>query len=388
MASSKTSLAEIDIYTFFRNEVPTGINSVIQGVEDCFSRGTLGLWKPLGNAAYLGPRVVRHSFDSLGTLSGDSRKLCEELRAIRLSLREFETDHAVEFVLLPKMTRSCPPRIAVFDMDSTLIQAEVIDELARGIGKMEEVAAITDMAMNGQVDFAESLKLRVELLRGVPTTIWDELKLRIKFMPGARELTRALGKLGVKMAVFSGGFREMAIWVGSELGLHQAAANLVSLPWRLERLCAHKFMPGSHQYTDHFKLVSSGPTTDFPYPHLTGQLDPQAFIVTADRKRRLLEAFARENDVPLNQTICVGDGANDLEMMTACGSSGGIAIAFRAKVTVQQTAPNRLNNASLTDILYLTGLPAAEIEALVQENGTGTPETRPIPTLMELVDEV
>jgi HAD superfamily phosphoserine phosphatase-like hydrolase len=157
----------------------------------------------------------------------------DELRSTRRALSQLEEKHNVEIAIISDGIRRFPPKIAAFDMDSTLIQAEVIDELARGIGKMEAVAAITEDAMNGKVDFAESLQLRVKLLRGVPTTVWDDLKTRIEFMPGARELTRALKRVGVTTAVFSGGFQEMALWVGSELGLHRAAANKVSFTFKV-----------------------------------------------------------------------------------------------------------------------------------------------------------
>ena len=226
MASIQHSTPDVDIYAFFLGK-EQAVDTVIEKACREFQNVAIRSWHAVGDAVHLAPHVVRLSFDSAGNLSNRPDQRCNDLRLIRLELREFETTHNVEFVILPTSTRTSPPRIAVFDMDSTLIQAEVIDELASGVGKTSEVAAITNRAMNGEVDFAESLRLRVNLLRGVPTSIWNDMKARIKFMPGARGLTSALSRSGVKMAVFSGGFREMALWAGNELGIHRAAANQV-----------------------------------------------------------------------------------------------------------------------------------------------------------------
>jgi phosphoserine phosphatase len=116
------------------------------------------------------------------------------------------------------------------------------------------------------------------------------------------------------------------------------------------------------------KLISSGPTEEFPYPHLTGELDNRVPIVTAEKKEELLKALAAEHSVPLSQTLCVGDGANDLKMLHATGSEGGLAVAFRAKDKVQKEAPNRLNSESLVNILYLLGKDSKEVEELIRED--------------------
>ena len=116
------------------------------------------------------------------------------------------------------------------------------------------------------------------------------------------------------------------------------------------------------------QLLSSGPTERYPYPHLTGELDPKSVIVTAEKKKELLESFAAEYGVSLARAICIGDGANDLRMLGATGSSGGLAIAFMAKPSVQQQAPNRLNGGTLTDILYLLGKTEPEVDELVRVN--------------------
>ena len=229
MDRTRTAFSDIDLFIFVQGETPKSATLVAQNAREVFAASIFNSWKLREDAAFLSTRVIRFSFECADMINVEGEEAWEGLRRIRLSLREFEIAHGIEVVFLPSTVRTSPPRIAVFDMDSTLIKAEVIDELARGIGRMQEVAAITDLAMNGHIDFEESLNLRVRLLRGVPTSIWDDLKSRINFMPGARELTQVLGGCGVKMAVLSGGFREMALWVGTELGLHRAAANLVSL---------------------------------------------------------------------------------------------------------------------------------------------------------------
>ena len=147
-------------------------------------------------------------------------------------VQDFQLLHGVELVLLPRISTISPSahrplRLAVFDLDSTLIEQEVIDELAATIGAGEAVAAITERAMRGELDFAASLEARVRLLEGVRADVWETLKQRITFAEGARELCRALKRLGVKMAVFSGGFMPIAEWVKGELGLDRAVANQV-----------------------------------------------------------------------------------------------------------------------------------------------------------------
>ena len=224
-----TEVIIIDIYLLIQDQDRYWTAQTIDDAGRELRNSPVSTWPKAEDPTYVSNRVVRFSLDATGSIGGKhSAEVCDELRRVRLDMSDFEARFGVDIVILPAFIRSAPPQLAVFDMDSTLIQAEVVDELARGIGKMEQVAAITEMAMNGQVDFVESLRLRVRLLRGVPVTVWDDLKTRIQFMPGAKELTRVLSRRGIKMAVFSGGFREMALWVGNELGIHRAAANLVS----------------------------------------------------------------------------------------------------------------------------------------------------------------
>lgn len=218
-------------------------------------------------------------------------------------------------------------RLAVFDMDSTLIQQEVIDEVARTLGLSAEVSAITERAMNGELDFEASLRARCALLKGVKSSVWEDLKPVITLTPGAQTLITALKRLGYKTAVLSGGFTPLATWLADLLGLDYAFAN-------------------------HLVVSADGKT-------LTGDLTGE--IVHAERKRQHVLEIAKKEHIRLNQVLAVGDGANDLPMMAVAG----LGVAFNAKPKVQLAAPARLNRTSLLDVLYLLGFTKREQEELL-----------------------
>lgn len=243
-------------------------------------------------------------------------------------ISQLEAKYAIEIIfdqcLYDTSVRRRPLKLALFDMDSTLINEEVIDELARSIGISDAVSAITARAMNGEIDFATSLKERVGMLKGVPTTVWEDLKTTVTVAEGARELITGLRRRGVYTGVVSGGFTPMAEWLKEQLGLDIAVAN---------------------------HLVESPPTEEFAFAHLSGQLDPKHPIVTPELKRDTLLKLCAERSVPLSETLVVGDGSNDLLML----AEAGLGIAWRAKEKVQIAAPMRLNGKSLADLLYLLG---------------------------------
>ncbi len=212
-------------------------------------------------------------------------------------------------------------RVVVMDMDSTLIQQEVIDELARLYGVYDQVAAITHRAMNGELNFDAALRERVHLLAGAPVSILTDVQARIELTPGAEDLIRVLKRLGYRLAVISGGFMEVAEPIQQRLGLDYAYAN------RLE--------------------ISDG--------KLTGRvLGP---IVNRQRKAELLETIAKSERVALDQVIAIGDGANDLDML----NRAGLGIAFNAKQIVRDQAQFAVNQRNLDAILYFLGI--SDLEA-------------------------
>jgi phosphoserine phosphatase len=207
-------------------------------------------------------------------------------------------------------------RLVVFDMDSTLIQGEVIDELAREKGVYDEVAAITHDAMNGKMDFNESLRQRVAKLKGLSQPDLNQVLARIELTPGAEDLIGVLKKLGYKIALISGGFTFVADQLKGRLGLDHVYAN------QLE--------------------IQNGT--------LTGKtIGP---IVNAQRKADLLDEIAQKEHIALDQVIAIGDGANDLLML----EKAGLGIAFNAKKTVREKADLSINQKNLRSVLYLLGL--------------------------------
>jgi phosphoserine phosphatase SerB len=209
-------------------------------------------------------------------------------------------------------------RLVVFDMDSTLIQQEVIDELAKYAGVEQEVKEITEAAMRGELNFFDSLKARVGLLKGYKAEeLYDKVKAKLLFTPGAKKLCKTLRQLGYKMAVISGGFLPMAQEVQRHLGLDYAFANSLEVD-EAGRLTG----------------CTSGP------------------VVTPQRKRALLATIANVEGCDLKQTIAVGDGANDIPMLNAAG----LGIAFCAKPKVQEATEFRINHRDLSTVLFLIGV--------------------------------
>ncbi|KAI4714642.1 hypothetical protein J4E89_000323 [Alternaria sp. Ai002NY15] len=244
------------------------------------------------------------------------------------AVSRFEREWNVECVFQADTIHRRYKRLAVFDMDSTLIQQEVIDEIASLIGVEKEVSAITAAAMNGELDFEASLRARCKLLKGVPSSVFETLKPRITLNEGVKDLITALKRLGFKTAVLSGGFTPLTGWMGQQLGLDYAFAN-------------------------HLVVSEDGAT-------LTGELTGE--IVHAHKKRQHVLEIAEKENILLDQVICVGDGANDLPMMGVAG----LGVAFHAKPKVQMQAPARLNSKSMLDVLYLFGISKEEQETLLQ----------------------
>jgi phosphoserine phosphatase len=214
-------------------------------------------------------------------------------------------------------------RLIVFDVDSTLIQQEVIEMLAARAGALDAVAAITDAAMRGELDFAESLQQRVGTLAGLPAEVLDEVAEAVELTPGARTTIRTLRRLGYHVGVVSGGFRQVIEPLAHELMLDFVAAN------ELE--------------------VVDG--------KLTGRVVGQ--IVDRAGKAKALRDFAHQVGVPMAQTVAVGDGANDIDMLAAAG----LGVAFNAKPALREVADASLSHPYLDTVLFLLGVTRGEIEA-------------------------
>ncbi|MFI6452232.1 phosphoserine phosphatase SerB [Streptosporangium amethystogenes] len=223
-------------------------------------------------------------------------------------------------------------RLIVMDVDSTLIQAEVIELLAAHAGCLEEVARVTEEAMRGELDFAESLRRRVALLEGLSTEVFEKVREELVLTPGARTLVRTLKRLDYRFAIVSGGFTQLTDALVEDLGIDYSAANTLE--------------------------VVDGV--------LTGRVVGE--IVDRPGKARALERFAREAGIPISQTVAIGDGANDLDMIAAAG----LGIAFNAKPVVRRAADTAVNVPYLDSILYLLGIPRAEVEDADAEDGVIT----------------
>ncbi|KLO29448.1 phosphoserine phosphatase [Mycolicibacter heraklionensis] len=238
---------------------------------------------------------------------------------------EQQVDVAFQDASLSRRTK----RLIVFDVDSTLIQGEVIEMLAERAGAGDAVAAITEAAMRGELDFAESLHHRVSTLAGLPAHVVDEVAAQIELTPGARTTVRTLRRLGFKCGVVSGGFRQVIEPLADELQLDFVAANELEI--------------------------------------VDGKLTGRVIGPVVDRagKAESLREFASQAGVPLEQTVAVGDGANDIDML----STAGLGVAFNAKPALREVADASLSYPYLDTVLFLLGVTRAEIEAADAHDG-------------------
>jgi len=219
-------------------------------------------------------------------------------------------------------------RLVVMDVDSTLLRDEAIELLAARAGCQAEVREVTAAAMRGDLDFAEALHQRVALLAGLDASVIDDVLAAARLMPGARTLIRTLKRLGYRCGVVSGGFTQFTDWLTLELGLDFAEANTLE--------------------------ITAG--------KLTGRVIGP--VIDRAGKERALRHFAAAAGVPLSQTVAVGDGANDLDMISAAG----LGIAFNAKPAVRDAADTSLSVPHLDAILYLLGISREDVEAADAED--------------------
>lgn len=238
-------------------------------------------------------------------------------KKIKEQLLEVSTRHSIDVAFLKDNVFRRSKRLIVFDMDSTLIQSEVIDEMADVAGVGAEVRHVTEEAMNGKMDFNESLRRRVSKLKGMSAAELHTILERLEFTPGAVEFIQTVKGLGYKVALISGGFTFFANALKERLGLDYAFANELEI------------IDGK----------------------LTGEIE--GTIVNAEQKAFLLKVIAQQEKISLEQVVAIGDGANDLPMLAAAG----LGIAFHAKEIVKKEAQQHMSHGPMTSILYFLGIP-------------------------------
>ncbi len=251
------------------------------------------------------------------SIRGDGRDIVEYRKSLLELAGQLNVDIAYQEDSVFRRHR----RLVVFDMDSTLIDAEVIDELAIEAGVGEAVSGITARAMAGEIDFQTSFKERVGLLKGLDANVLDKVAARLELTEGAEYLMSTLKSLGYKTAILSGGFTYFAEGIRQRLGIDYMYANELAIQ----------------------DGVVSG--------EVSGQ------IVDGPRKAELLRQLAEKEDICLEQTVAVGDGANDLPML----GIAGLGIAFRAKPLVKANAKQAISNIGLDGVLYLMGIRDREV---------------------------
>jgi len=256
-----------------------------------------------------------------------------ETDVLRSALVEEAARQNIDVAVQPANLLRRGMRLIVMDVDSTLVQGEVIEMLAAHAGCEAEVARVTEQAMRGEVDFEQSLRSRVALLEGLDASTLDKVSEELLLAPGARTMIRTLKRLGYRFAMVSGGFSQITDRIAAELGFDFAHAN-------------------------ELEIVDG---------KLTGRIIGD--VVDRAGKAEALRRFAAEVGVPEASVIAIGDGANDLDMLNLAG----LGIAYNAKPVVQQAADTAVNVPYLDAIMYLLGISREEIEAADAEAGIVTP---------------
>ena len=246
-----------------------------------------------------------------------------DLDSLRAELMEASSQHGVDVAVQPEGLARRAKRLVVLDVDSTLVQDEVIELIAEEAGVVSEVAEITSLAMEGELDFEEALRRRVALLSGLPVEALERVAARVRLTPGARTFVRTAKRLGYKVAAVSGGFTFFTDRLAKELGLDHTVGN------ELE--------------------VENG--------RLTGNLVGP--VLDRAGKADVLRWVAEAEGIPVEQTVAVGDGANDLDMLAAAG----LGVAFNARPAVREAADTTVSVPYLDAILFLLGIRRDEVES-------------------------
>lgn len=256
--------------------------------------------------------VLRLNADATGELSH------ERIKSVLLPLAD---SHRIDLLCLPVTSFLAPKKLVVFDMDSTLIAAEVIDEMARVHGVGPQVKEVTVRAMNGEMDFDQSLRTRLGLLRGMPRAALDDIFNDIKFTPGTEACVRRLHEVGIQTAIVSGGFSIFAERFQKKLGMTYAFANELA----------------------------------FDRDTLTGAVHGE--ILNAQKKVEIVKRLADELQLPIEQIAAVGDGANDLPMLHAVG----LGVGLHGKERVRREAPHLINHGPMTTLLCYLGISYGDV---------------------------
>jgi phosphoserine phosphatase len=248
---------------------------------------------------------------------------------LQAAMARVAVDESVDIALEDYSLSRRAKRLIVFDVDSTLIQGEVIEMLAERAGAEAAVAAVTEAAMSGELDFAESLHRRVATLAGLSAEVLDDVGEQIELTPGARTTLRTLRRLGYHCGIVSGGFRQVIDPLAHELKMDFVAANELEI--------------------------------------VDGKLTGRVIGPVIDRagKAKALRDFAAQAGVPMEQTVAVGDGANDIDMLSAAG----LGVAFNAKPALREVADASLSHPYLDTVLFILGITRGEIEAADSRDG-------------------
>ncbi len=297
-----------------------------------------GLLHVVALGSPLAPQAIAQIASTIASLSGNIERIHRtasypvtalefivsgaDQGALRQSLAIVSAAQNVDIAVSPGGLMRWAKKLVVMDVDSTLIQQEVIELLAFKAGALNEVKEITDAAMRGELDFAQSLIARVGLLKGLPEAVLNDVRNEITLTPGARTLVQTLKRLGHSVAVVSGGFTSVIEPLINELGITHYRANTLE--------------------------IKDGCLTG----NIVGPIIDRAAKATA------LRDFAKIEGVDLEQTIAIGDGANDLDMIAIAG----LGIAFNAKPAVKAAADSSVSAPYLDSVLYLLGITREEIE--------------------------